>query len=64
MRKMGKCHKCGRIFKVGDECLLGDYGWVCYTCQFNMTEKGTWKAFVEEMLKLHSGSGQCKHGHG
>lgn len=64
------CHKCGTEFTVQNMIdasegkhgsPVGDWDWVCYPCEFEMIEKGTWKEWRDKMLQLHSGSGKCNH---
>lgn len=66
---MSKCHKCGKKFteedmknaSEGDSSPVGDWDWVCYPCEFEMIENGTWNQWKEKMLNKHNGSGKCDH---
>ncbi len=66
---MSKCHECGLVFTTedldnasnGNHSPVGDYDWVCLSCQFKLMENGRWDDFVKEMLKIHNDSGKCNH---
>lgn len=66
---MAKCHYCGRKFSQkelddasdGRKSPVGDWDWICYSCQFKLMDEGDWDEYRGRMLIKHNGSGKCNH---
>lgn len=56
LHKVGKCKKCGRALYYSESepnseySTVGDYDFVCYPCEFKMSDNGTWQDFKNKNL--------------
>ena len=58
-RHIGTCEKCGiDVYHdddnpVSEESNVGDWNFVCYPCQFEMMDNGTWQEWRDDRRVEH-----------